>query len=377
LWAACASCDLASSCYARHNAQTLAHPTAGGRVIERLNTLYELVALRGRLHITLRDLRSALAYTLTSGRDCAQIHDLYKQGNSASVLDSFYFSSALGIGQRGDRLLEALKDLDVAGVPNPSLDRRLDYAGPVDGQALVAVDGRGAHDRALLESLFEQLPRGAAAAADPAAHRRYLGWARRRYFFEAIAEDRWRPMLPYRSAHEFLRLLHSPAAAEEALPAMLAAINRGEGLSNPQRLGNALALRVREVPGGTIRSYRLFPAEQFALATQPAPMSQYVESGPEALVLRHTAPDGPTAQLVIKLDLFELLQRLARGHQPGSEDRQGQILSLTVFKNILGASPYQQILLTETGHDLHQITRDPDGRLRMQRLDHDQPTGEV
>jgi serine/threonine protein kinase len=376
LWAACTSCDLASSCYARHNAQTLAHPTAGVRVIERLHTLYELVALRGRLHITLRDLRSALAYTLTSGRDCAQIHDLYKQGNSASVLDSFYFSSALGIGQRGDRLLEALKDLDVAGVPNPSLDRRLDYAGPVDGQALVAVDGRGAHDRALLESLFEQLPRGAAAAADPAAHRRYLGWARRRYFFEAIAEDRWRPMLPYRSAHEFLRLLHSPAAAEEALPAMLAAINRGEGLSNPQRLGNALALRVREVPGGTIRSYRLFPAEQFALATQPAPMSQYVESGPEALLLRHTTPDGPTAQLVIKLDLFELLQRLARGHQPGSEDRQGQILSLTVFKNILGASPYQQILLTETGHDLHQITRDPDGRLRMQRLDHDQPAGE-
>lgn len=376
-WAACASCDLASSCYARHNAQTLAHPTAGARVIERLHTLYELVALRGRLHITLRDLRSALAYTLTSGRDCAQIHELYRQGNSATVLDSFYFSSALGAGQRGDRLLEALRELDVAGVPNPALDRRLDYAGPIDGQALIAVDGRGVHDRLLLEALFEQLPRGAAAAAEPIAHRRYLGWARRRYFFEAIAEDRWRPMLPYRSVHQFLRLLHSPAAAQEALPGILAAINRGEGLSNPRRLGDALALRVREVPGGTIRSYRLFPADQFALATRPAAASQYVESAPDALVLRHTPPDGPAAQLVIKLDLFELLQRLAGGHQPGSEDRQGQILSLTVFKNILGASPYQQILLTETGHDLHQITREPDGRLRMQRLDHDQPTGEV
>ncbi len=71
-WQACRSCDLATRCYALHNARTLAHPTAGPKITARLRTLYTLVTLRGRLHITLRDLRSALAFTLTSGRDCAE-----------------------------------------------------------------------------------------------------------------------------------------------------------------------------------------------------------------------------------------------------------------------------------------------------------------
>ncbi len=274
----------------------------------------------------------------------------------------------MGAGGQRDRLLAALRDVDVADVPNPQLDRRLDYTGPADGQALVAVDGRGAHDRMLLERLFEQLPRGATSADDAQIHRRYLNAARRRFFFESIDEDRWLQMLPYRSAQQFLRLLRSPDQVGSALPGILAAINRGEGLSNPSRLGDALALRVREVPGGTIRSYRLFPAERFALAVMPTTASPYVESEPQALILRYAAPDGQEANLAIKLDLFELLQRLARGHQPGIEDRQGQMLSLAVFTNILGATPYQEILLTETGHDLYRVTRDTEGRLRMQQL---------
>ena len=79
-WAACEGCDLVRTCYAPHNARTFAHPSAGPKVTDRLRDLYRLVHLRGQLHITLRDLRSALAYMLTSGRDCAQIHELYRTG---------------------------------------------------------------------------------------------------------------------------------------------------------------------------------------------------------------------------------------------------------------------------------------------------------
>ena len=74
------SCDLKDKCYAFHNAQTFQDPTAGPQVLERLKTLYTLTHLRGRLHITLRDLRSALAFMLTSARDCAEIHQLYAEG---------------------------------------------------------------------------------------------------------------------------------------------------------------------------------------------------------------------------------------------------------------------------------------------------------
>lgn len=372
-WSACGSCDLVATCYAHHNARTLAHPSAGPRVTERLRTLYTLVALRGRMHVTLRDLRSALAFTLTSGRDCAEIHDLYKRDDPATILNGFYFNSWMGADSRKDRLLLALREVDVATVPNPQLDRRLGYVGPTDGQALVAVDGRGDYDRKLLEQLFERLPQMAATAEDKSAHRTYLDSARRRFFFESMSENRWRRMLPYRSAERFLHLLATPAAAATALPEVLAAINRGEGLANPRRLGDALALRIRDVPGGTIRSYRLFPAQRFALTVVTGIASPYVESGPEALRLRYTQEADAEVQLLIKLDLFELLERMSSGHQPGTEDQQGQMLSLTVFKNILSSAPYQEILLTETGHDLHRISRDARGRLQMEQLSGPEP----
>ena len=96
LWAACAGCELARTCYAPHNARTFAHPSAGPKVTGRLRDLYRLVHLRGQLHVTLRDLRSALAFMLTSGRDCAQIHELYRTGNAEEILSSFYFNSWLG-----------------------------------------------------------------------------------------------------------------------------------------------------------------------------------------------------------------------------------------------------------------------------------------
>ena len=51
---------------------------------------------------------------LTSGRDCAQIHELYRTGNAEEILSSFYFNSWLGDPGTADRLLRQLSELDVA-----------------------------------------------------------------------------------------------------------------------------------------------------------------------------------------------------------------------------------------------------------------------
>ena len=42
--------------------------------------LYTITHLRGRLHITMRDLRSALAFMLVGTQDCDGIHQLYQNG---------------------------------------------------------------------------------------------------------------------------------------------------------------------------------------------------------------------------------------------------------------------------------------------------------
>ncbi|MEU6306965.1 methylation-associated defense system protein kinase MAD6 [Streptomyces chartreusis] len=384
-WAACSSCDLASRCYARHNAQTFAHPTAGPQVTERLAALYRMTHLRGRLHITLRDLRSALAYTLTSGRDCAEIHELYdRPGSVQDRLDGFYFTSWAGIHTGGpgepDRLLAQLQELDISTVPDPQLDRRLDYVGPAGGHSLISVDQRGDHDATLLADRFIELPRTPAATTGvPERHRAYLASARRRFFFESLDDERWKTMLSYHSGGRFLDLLTGGESNSTELGRIIEAVNRGEGLPGAALDGErALALQVRSVPGGTVRSYRLFPADRFTLRIGAAPDSPYVETSPRELVVRYEGADGAgqhRAQLVVRLDLYELLDRLHDGYQPGVEDRQGQNLALTVFKNALSATPYQEVLLTAPGSVPHKITRLGDGALRLAPVDSAPDTG--
>ncbi|MFF4526554.1 methylation-associated defense system protein kinase MAD6 [Streptomyces bluensis] len=376
-WSGCVSCELAPRCYARHNAQTFAHPTAGPLVTERLAALYRMIHLRGRLHITLRDLRSALAYMLTSGRDCAQIHELYQRPDSVQErLDSFYFTSWAGLHTDGeherDRLLAQLRELDVATVPDPQLDRKLDYVGPDGGHSLISVDQRGSHDAELLADRFAALPRTPAAGqGEAAAHRAYLAGARRRFFFESLDGERWKSLLTYRAGGRFLDLLAGEGPGQAELDRIIEAVNRGEGLPGALYDGErALALQVRSVPGGTVRSHRLFPADRFTIETGRPAASEYVETSPREIIVRYRGrtPDGSAehrAELVVRLDLYELLDRLHAGHQPGVEDRQGQNLALAVFKNALSATSYQEVLLTAPGSVPHRITRLPDGALRL------------
>ncbi|MGP4097184.1 methylation-associated defense system protein kinase MAD6 [Nonomuraea sp. KM90] len=365
-WAECESCELVKTCYAPHNARTLAHPSAGPKVVARLRELYTLTHLQGKLHITIRDLRSTLAYTLTSGRDCAEIHDLYRAGTPEEILSGFYFNSWRGASDTEDRLLTLLREVDVARVPDPALDRRLDYVGPDAGQAVMTVDQRGSYDVELLNALFSRLSRSTTAGARrPSAHMSYLASARRRFFFECVDDLRSERMLPYRSAGRFLSLLENPAQVAVHLPELVAAINRGEGLSDPRQLGDDLALQIRKVVGGTIRSYRLFRASTLSLSAYGATGSPYLEQQPDGLVLRFEDGDH-SAELRIQLDLFELLHRLQGGYLPGVAEQQGLYLGLTIFKNQLSATPYQEVVLTTGGQDLRKVSRESSNRLVMQ-----------
>ncbi len=149
---------------------------------------------------------------------------------------------------------------------------------------------------------------------------------------------------------------------------ILRAINRGEGLSDPARLGNQLALRVREVEKGTIRSYRVFTGERFALRSEQEGVAHpFLERLPQALMLSYDSGDGHRANLRIHLDVFEMLMRLNDGYRPSIEEEEGFYLSLAIFKNVLSAAPYQEVLLTESGIEFFQIRRDSSGILHMDK----------
>jgi hypothetical protein len=324
--------------------------------------------------MTLRDLRSALAYMLVGTRDCDEIHELYASGKTEEIANGFYFNSWMGGDTlTGDWLLALLKEIDIGASTGPQLDRRLDYISPGVDRALMTFEQRGTYDRSILHKLFADLPRGWSGkitAHRTLAHRRFVGMARRRYFFECRDDERWRDMLPYRVAWQLLDFVEGRRQAALGLDGVLSAINRGEGLANPEQLGGDLALQVRTVEGGSVRSYRLFAKSRFQLEVlDEATRARFVEHMPEGLVLRYQDPGANHAELRINLDIFEMLHRLNEGYRPTIEEVQGYYLSLAVFKNVLSSAPYQEVLLTVTGHDFYRIERETGtGRLHIDRL---------
>ena len=64
-----------------------------------------------------------------------------------------------------------------------------------------------------------------------------------------------------------------------------------------------------------------------------------------------------------------MLARLNDGYRPSLEELQGYYLSLAVFKNVLASAPYQEVLLTRTGHDFYRIRRESAGTLHLESLE--------
>jgi len=378
-WAPCKNCDLRDKCYVHHNALTFANPTAGPQVLERLALMYRLVTLRAKLHITLRDLRSALAFTLAGTRDCDGIHLLYHQGDRAEILRGFYFNSWAGVGTvQHDRLLRLLREVEVGQISDPKLDRSFDFHPPDASPGLMDFAPRVGYDRALLSAAYQALPGDIATHHNGPrfkSHREYVSMLRRRHFFEA-RDDSWRNLIPYGAASEMLAILtQRPDPKTEALK-IIRAVNRGEGVFDNRRLRGKLALQVRQVEAATVRSYRVFPAERFELVPQePAQASPYLEHSPTALLLRYADGTELQAELVINLDVFEMLNRLNQGYRPTVDELQGYYLTLAVFKNILGSAPYQEVLLTPTGHEFYSVTRYPGGQLAMCLSEESTPYG--
>lgn len=372
-WMACENCDLKNSCYALHNARSFQDEIAGPRLLERLKTLYTMAHLRGRLHITMRDMRSALSFMLIGNRDCKAIHTLYAAGQHEEVARSYYFNSWMGGGKpNSDRMISLLTELDVGRQEDPRFDRGLDFVQP-DDRALFRFERRGQFDFEVLKRLFGELPRGVSDSSVPLRarkHRDYVAMARRKHFFER-RDSSWEKMLPYRSAKRMVEIVRGDMPIDELTKEILHAINRGEGLQRPERLGASLALQLRHVEHGTVRSYRLFPVNGFSLMVQDhAAKARFVEHLPTGLLLQFKGQGlgAISSELIINLDVFEMLVRLNDGYRPSVEEMQGFYLCLGVFKNSLNAQPYREILLTTTGHDFYRLVRHDDGRVEMRLL---------
>jgi hypothetical protein len=392
-WIACQDCAYQDRCFLKANADRIGDPNAGNGIVERLRKLFEVVYLRRRLHLTMRDTRSALSYILLRDHSCDDVAQLL-DGEIPPVdyLPYFYYNAvaapdepAVLIDQPGvkgrdrreptDRVIRLLAQIDPSLVANPDDDRRLYFASQESaGASGVFGSGTDSYDRTLLAQVRQTL---VAEDADPLARQtpalltrwlRFHAMLRRKSYFERL-DGGWERMLPYPHLHEFLKLTGSLDRAEdqETLKSNIGfAISTAEGMRREDYARGNVILRAGTNPKARLHSFRRFPIADFQLQVpRLGALAPYIEYAPDRIFFEHVrAP----VRLTISLDLFELLQQIANGAVPTPADVQGYFLNLTIFKNALAHLPYREVLLTENSQQFYRVWADEQNVIHMTEL---------
>jgi serine/threonine protein kinase len=388
LWRPCDSCAYRGRCPLTFNAQTMRDEVSGPAVRARLRRLFEIVHLRRKAHVTMRDLRSALSWILLRDNGCEDIARLVK-AQATTELANLYYPEALAdhgrVGRHGtdDRLVSVLREVDPGRVNSPQLDRRLDRDAP-DAVPWMTFEDRTQSPASILRDLTKNVPRYADGSdlGVLLTQRRALIERWRRWAYYERRDDGWRGMLPYRALRDLeeeLTALNSQPASGESAPVaqrprdhVIEAISLSEGLNNPTLLSKYLALRVSRVKDPSIRSYRLFPKEAFQVKVSSyGKIGDYLECAPDALELT-VRPELGRARLRISLDLLEMLELIRSGYRPSPSDLQGMFVNLLIFRNELMNLPFDKIVVTPDESELYEISASPDAtvgiRLSLQKF---------
>lgn len=357
-WDACRGCAAQDVCPIVANARTLqrssGHGVAGARI--RLEYLMLLSHLRRQRHTTMRDLRSALSYLITGNASCRQVHATRHDGASTvSLVDLSYWRSAFSPLDSADDLLADLRILDPAHVPQPRLDRYLHFhrsAASVAERTDLFVDHR---------DLSPQHFDGEDA---------WLAAVKRRLYFESpdqhddpvgtasVQLPHWSSLLPYRYAVDFIDLLNGRGDRARIRECLARGISRSDGIPHGSFEGS-LSVKVDASTEQQLVVLKQFPLDHFTINVEVDRGADVVERIPETVVFAHMSG---APRLVITLDLFDLLMRLADGLQPDAPEYGPLLEDLVPFKSDLLRRETRDVVLLENGRRVHYVTQQ-DGKI--------------
>jgi len=380
LWVACGSCALKNRCPIIHNVNSLRDAASGTETRRRVRRLFEIVHLRRRAHITMRDLRSALSWMLLRDQGCSDVATLLRRTDShvAADLASLYYTEAFsalsnedpGAASRrelhdertSDRLVRRLRESDVGLVNLPPLDRRLDHS-PATAVPWMTYENRSNDGFQVFMELWNSAP---TTGDDIGLNSLLLGrrrvierWRRKAYFERR--DNGWEMQIPYRSSSSLEDIISMPpgaerdAACDKLRDLVVDAISLSEGLRNTQIGERYLALRITRIKDAKVRSYRLFKKNSFRVDV-PVPASQieYLEFTPDVVELV-SEDGGGHARLRISLDLLEMLDLIRSGYRPTTADLGGLFVNLLIFRNELLATHFDRLLVTPDYQEFYEI----------------------
>ncbi|MEE0084683.1 MAG: protein kinase, partial [Paludibacteraceae bacterium] len=137
MWSKCEGCPISDRCYIKYNVDTFQDSSAGDEVIKRLEWLVRTIIYKRELHITMRDLRSMIAWMITRDYSCDEVKQLIEYVQTEQLPEYYwqyyYFNVTAPIVllandlklpslESNDRLVKLLRETDIAGVALPAYD---------------------------------------------------------------------------------------------------------------------------------------------------------------------------------------------------------------------------------------------------------------
>ena len=372
LWSKCEGCPIADRCYIKYNVDTFQDSSAGDEVINRLEWLVRTIVYKRELHITMRDLRSMIAWMLTRDYSCDEVKQLVEYVQTEQLPEYYwqyyYFNVTAPVAwpakdfmlpslDSNDRLVKLLRETDVAGVALPAYDRDLYYTSKRPNDYLIFSDRK----RSLLNDFNEnnviipayEVKSDVIRMQATGRHKSYV----RHQYFEGKFDFRRR--LPYRYASMFEEQLRveDERALKETMQDLACAISASEGCDNARLTEGYLLLASSNVGDPISKSYRRFPLDEFELfVNKTEHLTKYIEYESDSLTFRHKT--DKFIQLTVSLDLYEMLQYIRAGFSPSVNDLRGRFIELQIFKNLLEAKTYTEILVTKNNRKFTVIRLD-------------------
>ncbi|MBE3558806.1 MAG: NERD domain-containing protein [Ktedonobacteraceae bacterium] len=342
-WSVCEGCAAKMLCPLRNNAQRL----RSKKVAARLEVLFLFTHLRRQRHITMRDLRSALAYIITGNRNCQDIHEMRAGQEAGITLVNFsYWQNAFAPADAVDEVLSDIARLDPARFARPHLDRFLHFH-------------QGSEDAALRRLLFmdrQDLPRERFDSEQD-----WMAAVKRRLYFEApkaaldgetsMPAADWRHLLPYRYALKFVKLLDERIDPQVVLEQLALGLLRSDGVFEDVPAGK-LGIKVSASDEQQLVVLKQFSLEDFELIVSFPQHTRLIETLPEIVVLQHKSGNP---RLELTLDLFELLMQMADGLHPNAREYAPLLEDLKPFKDALLLHETQELVLIESQFRVHQL----------------------
>lgn len=387
LWSKCKDCPLANKCFINFNVKSFNDSAIGNEVIKRLEWIVRTIVYKREVHITMRDLRSMIAWMLTRDYNCAtiskfiQYEDELKSKMEAAAGSEkygqlkfdyerfklegwmrYYFNITAPESpyfpelRSEDRLVRLLRETDIANVAIPDKDRDLYYRKKNELDYL-AFASRATLP--LIENFNQFLTVRPSYEMTPQAidflklrHQTFI----RHQYFEGKVDFMER--MPYQSIGEFYKILNDSNTEWPKVKNDLAyAISCSEGCWDSNISAKHLLLSSTRIIDPSGKSYRRFPLEEFDITVDTnAKLTEYLEHEHENFLFRYKK--NHSVLLTVSLDLYEMLYYIKSGFSPSVNDLRGRFIELQVFKNLLASETYSEVIVTNNEKSYYRISLD-------------------